>query len=347
MIASHTYRRSHARSAPLVLVAVTTLSLLVGGLPASAEHHGHSDDHEQTADRHDNGRLPPSALRQVDGILLAPEAAAAYARMLAAAERDGVILAVTGGYRTYDRQVSLKEQKGWLAATPGTSMHGWGLAVDFDLRVTDLDWLHEHAATYGWILPAWAQPGGSKPEPWHWEYVGVEDAAATTPRASWEEGELVARARLEPADDRPGAWFDILEGIEDLDDDAGHYPGTAGPAEPGNFAVAGYQRDGAAPLLGVATLAPGDLIRVTTTDEEDLVYEVAERQELGLDDGWAVGPDPLDDGTEELMTLTSAADDGGIIVVWARRTTDETALRRPDVPRPAPAPGRFPLVPVR
>jgi zinc D-Ala-D-Ala carboxypeptidase len=25
---------------------------------------------------------------------------------------------------------------------------------------------------YGWYHPAWAEPSGSMPEPWHWEYAG-------------------------------------------------------------------------------------------------------------------------------------------------------------------------------
>ncbi len=32
------------------------------------------------------------------------------------------------------------------------------------------DWLTANASSYGWVHPGWAQPGGSKPEPWHWEF---------------------------------------------------------------------------------------------------------------------------------------------------------------------------------
>ena len=28
------------------------------------------------------------------------------------------------------------------------------------------------AQLYGWLHPAWAEPSGSMPEPWHWEYAG-------------------------------------------------------------------------------------------------------------------------------------------------------------------------------
>jgi hypothetical protein len=29
-----------------------------------------------------------------------------------------------------------------------------------------------HGASYGWIHPTWAAQGGSRPEPWHFEYAG-------------------------------------------------------------------------------------------------------------------------------------------------------------------------------
>jgi hypothetical protein len=27
-----------------------------------------------------------------------------------------------------------------------------------------------NAGTFGWVHPDWAEPSGSKPEPWHWEF---------------------------------------------------------------------------------------------------------------------------------------------------------------------------------
>jgi hypothetical protein len=29
-----------------------------------------------------------------------------------------------------------------------------------------------NAPSYGFVHPAWAEPDGSKPEAWHWEYKG-------------------------------------------------------------------------------------------------------------------------------------------------------------------------------
>ena len=61
---------------------------------------------------------------------------------------------------------------------PGTSVHGWGRAVDFQDGGGELtfasagyQWLQGATpARFGFVHPAWAEPGGSSPEPWHWEH---------------------------------------------------------------------------------------------------------------------------------------------------------------------------------
>jgi LAS superfamily LD-carboxypeptidase LdcB len=64
------------------------------------------------------------------------------------------------------------------AAVPGTSNHGWGLAVDLcgGIQVDyspEHEWLMDHAAEFSWFHPSWALPGGPGPhEPWHWEFAG-------------------------------------------------------------------------------------------------------------------------------------------------------------------------------
>jgi LAS superfamily LD-carboxypeptidase LdcB len=54
-------------------------------------------------------------------------------------------------------------------------MHGWGLAIDLCSKETGdsevFSWLWANAPSYGWQNPSWAQLGGSKYEPWHWEFV--------------------------------------------------------------------------------------------------------------------------------------------------------------------------------
>jgi LAS superfamily LD-carboxypeptidase LdcB len=58
---------------------------------------------------------------------------------------------------------------------PGTSNHGWALAVDLCGGINiggsaQWAWMVANAARFGFVQPDWASPGGEKPEPWHWEY---------------------------------------------------------------------------------------------------------------------------------------------------------------------------------
>lgn len=77
---------------------------------------------------------------------------------------------ISSTYRTFDKQVAVKREKGRLAATPGWSNHGYGLALDLSLTTAEQRWIQQNGPTYGWWHPLWARPDGSKPEPWHYEY---------------------------------------------------------------------------------------------------------------------------------------------------------------------------------
>ncbi|MBK5307575.1 MAG: D-alanyl-D-alanine carboxypeptidase family protein [Frankiaceae bacterium] len=128
-----------------------------------------------------NGFLPDSvlcALGTAPGQRLAGPAAAAFDAMSNAYRAAiGTSLCVTDSYRDYGSQVAVFAAKPSLAATPGSSQHGWGMAVDLCGGVERFGgeahrWMQEHAPTFGFIHPAWAEPGGSRPEAWHWEFVG-------------------------------------------------------------------------------------------------------------------------------------------------------------------------------
>jgi hypothetical protein len=118
-----------------------------------------------------NGRIPTDRLEPIaqSGHRLFAPAAAAWDGLVAEARTAGFDLRITDSYRSYDQQVDLARRKGLyseggLAATPGTSNHGWGLAVDAD--VTDpalLAWVRANAPRFGFVE---AVPR----EPWHWEY---------------------------------------------------------------------------------------------------------------------------------------------------------------------------------
>jgi len=125
-----------------------------------------------------NGQLKQSDLCTLwDGTnKLRGDAASSLAELnLAFKARFGHDLCISNGYRTIAEQRVLKSEKGGLAALPGRSNHGWGLAVDLCPTETSgrsYDWIKENAAIYGWENPAWALPGGSGPyEVWHWEYT--------------------------------------------------------------------------------------------------------------------------------------------------------------------------------
>jgi hypothetical protein len=128
-----------------------------------------------------NGRIPPSALCPVFGApgkRLRADAAYAFERMSTAyAERFGTPICVTDAYRDLAGQQRVYATKPHLAAVPGTSNHGWARALDLCGGVQSFGtpqhaWLKVSSTLYGWYHPGWAEPGGSRPEPWHWEYGG-------------------------------------------------------------------------------------------------------------------------------------------------------------------------------
>jgi cell wall-associated NlpC family hydrolase len=128
-----------------------------------------------------NGLIPPSALCEigVGAHRLRCDAAAAYRAMSAAfAAAFGTPICITDSYRSYDSQVTLYGQKPALAAVPGTSNHGWGLAVDLcggidAYGTAPYQWMVANAGRFGWLHPTWADQGNGREEPWHWEYAGT------------------------------------------------------------------------------------------------------------------------------------------------------------------------------
>jgi LAS superfamily LD-carboxypeptidase LdcB len=135
----------------------------------------------RSAEGQQNGNLDPASLCplwQAPGHRLRGDAAAAFDRLSKYhASTLGSPLCVTDSYRSYSEQVSVYQRKPGLAAVPGSSNHGWGLAVDFCGGIQDFgsaayQWMKANAGRFGWVHPDWAEPSGSKPEAWHWEFNG-------------------------------------------------------------------------------------------------------------------------------------------------------------------------------
>ncbi len=130
---------------------------------------------------HSNGRIPLTELCGLSwdpGEFLRCDAAAALEQLdVVYMASFGTHITITDSYRDYDAQVAVYEQKPGLAAKPGTSNHGWGLALDLagginSWSTPERDWFVANAPSAGWVSPSWAQPGAGREEPWHWEYIG-------------------------------------------------------------------------------------------------------------------------------------------------------------------------------
>jgi hypothetical protein len=125
-----------------------------------------------------NGRIPAEALCRlgVHRHALRCDAAASYGQLSTAFQAAfGTPLCITDSYRSLASQVSAFTRKPGLAAVPGTSNHGWALAVDLcggihNAGSPQWTWMTANAARFGFVQPDWAAPGGQKPEAWHWEY---------------------------------------------------------------------------------------------------------------------------------------------------------------------------------
>lgn len=138
-----------------------------------------------------NGYIPDTALGVIPGTgkrILRELIQQTVALRAAFKERFGKELAITDAYRDYQTQVVTKSAKGSYAATPGTSNHGLGKAIDFGSRVNvegspEFAWMKANASKYGWFHPLWAEdnnPKNGQQEPWHWEAVLVPEHNYTT-----------------------------------------------------------------------------------------------------------------------------------------------------------------------
>ena len=144
------------------------------------------------------------------GQQLEQEAAQAWKAMASAAQKVGIQLTLVEGYQTPERQQEafdarkqiyldqgMTEEKADSRAAaivprPGCNESGTGLAADItsadypalDTGFADTDafrWLKAYAADYGFIL-RWPEDcqavTGMVYQPWHWRYVGVDNARA-------------------------------------------------------------------------------------------------------------------------------------------------------------------------
>jgi len=128
-----------------------------------------------------NGHIPLSLLCAVwgaPGKYLRADSEYAFDRMSHAyAKVFGTPICVTDAYRSYEDQVRVYAERPGFAARPGSSNHGWGTATDLCGGIQSFgtpthQWMLANAPLFGWFHPSWAEPSGSLPEAWHWEFGG-------------------------------------------------------------------------------------------------------------------------------------------------------------------------------
>jgi hypothetical protein len=155
-------------------------------------------------------RIPDTfTLGAAKGAYLRTETLEAFAKMSAAARKEGVTLTIVSATRTFDAQKKIWEDK-WTgkrlvdgenlskmtdtvaraliilrySSMPGTSRHHWGTDVDLNSLNNSYfegpegsrvyNWLVKHATTFGFCQPYTSKSGGRtgyEEERWHWSYM--------------------------------------------------------------------------------------------------------------------------------------------------------------------------------
>lgn len=155
-----------------------------------------------------NGKLDPTSLTRLSvGGYLTPAAANSFERWRVAASKAGVNLTITSAadaYRIYEVQERIFTERyqtaytqyapgkvdrrmwqgrAWFrragtaaAAVPGTSNHGWAIAIDIKdvggFNSAFYNWLSATGPALGWSN----DEGRSVNEPWHWRYTPSGDS---------------------------------------------------------------------------------------------------------------------------------------------------------------------------
>lgn len=151
-------------------------------------------------------------------------------------------IAMTDAYRRYEVQESIfrdryvrgvpqgtGDARWWLgawwyrrsgeasAAVPGTSNHGWAVAVDLGggINIAGTErhaWMRREAPGLGWVHPSWAHdnnPSNGSEEPWHFEYP-VTVSAPDVPASGEDEDVVTPQDRQQIAQEAANAVLSAL-----------------------------------------------------------------------------------------------------------------------------------------
>jgi hypothetical protein len=144
----------------------------------------------QNSSNHLNFPQLPAYLQ--DSYFLAIPASIKLGDLSKKADADGISFTITSTYRSYAAQVDVKRRYGDKAASPGSSPHGWGGAIDIaelyaavggsidpvanaKVRANNAlyQWLEREGPKVGWVNPKRMADGAGRDECWHWEWWGT------------------------------------------------------------------------------------------------------------------------------------------------------------------------------
>jgi hypothetical protein len=125
----------------------------------------------------ENGRLAASELAAIPGGRLRTDAAAAWLALRAHVGKEQGIWICPTSQRTAYRPLAdqqyfwnlYKSGRGALAAVPGTSNHGWGIAVDLPTAAMQAA-VRAHGHTFGWGIRGGRLSSDAPSEAWHCTY---------------------------------------------------------------------------------------------------------------------------------------------------------------------------------
>lgn len=153
----------------------------------------------------ENGRLTAAELSPIAGGQLANAAARSWNAPGGPADHGLRPGGPMSSYRTLAEQEYLyrlyEEGKGSLAAYPGTSNHGLGVAIDCP-NLWEQFWLHASGTKFGW------QKTEAFSEPWHWNWTGGEVVLKPGHRGRWVR-KYRSRLRFLGYQMRRGRRFDL------------------------------------------------------------------------------------------------------------------------------------------
>ena len=234
-VGSTSYALSRRNAAPAASSSAASAAPAADGMLSAAEAQAMLDDPRMVLVNHTN-RMPENYTFSTKECgsstainkTLQTEAADAFLAMQSAAAADGVTIWMQSGYRSVDYQTNLynkkvaqfrakglgeeeaRRQAATIVNPPGYSEHNCGLAADLNCpEHTALDegfadtaayrWLCAHAEEYGFILryPKDAEAVTEITyEPWHWRYVGKENAERINRSGLCFEDAVAALQRL-------------------------------------------------------------------------------------------------------------------------------------------------------